>query len=153
MIDNPSDQEIGVEVSGELHTVPPGSETKVSITSGECKIKLAGKDTTVQVSEDGGLINAGGKEYVIWKLLYGVQKDKDELLNERKVDIDSSTYTGDITLIPASQIYIPKDWELGLDEKLPDRKTLMIVEDYQVVSKIFRKEDFRHTYNQMASGN
>ena len=154
-IDNQANFSVSVEVGEDVFEVPAGGRTNASIGEGEHALKISdvtGKvlaDTTIRV-RDGGLINAGGGEYVGWRLLYGMQKDRETLLKEEWVELDSTEYFGDFKLLGPKDFYVEKFWDHGLDERFPDSKSLLLSSDFSIETKLFRESDFETAYQNMA---
>lgn len=156
-LDNPAtDDAVTFEFDGnDKHHVDAGKMEQISLSPGSHKLTLtwdkAGKalDTTISVKE-GGIVQSGKGNYVVWRQLYGVQTERKTLLNEDWAMVDSTRFFGDFKLYSPSDVYIEKNWTLGLEEELPESRTLFVTNDFKVESKIFREKDFVATYRRMA---
>jgi hypothetical protein len=147
VLDNPSSAPVTFKIDeGEAVEVPAQSQKEISLDAGRHHIQVSGqsvveRDTNIQVKE-GGIIHCGFSNYLIFKQLYGLQKDRKTLLHERWVEFDSSKVFGDIRLFPAQELYIEKAWDHGLDEALPESQTLLISNDFKILSKVYRSVEF-----------
>jgi hypothetical protein len=157
-VDNPRSEEVLFVVDGAETKVPAKSKTEMSLSAGRHEVKVLGHDgVQYQAGEfevkEGGLLHSGGTDYIIWRQLYGLQADRQTLLNEDWLSLDSVKVHGDFKLYPDSVVYIEKSWDDGIDDELPKETTLFITSDFVIKSKIFRLEDFVHTYRQLSKGN
>ncbi len=140
------------------YALNPGEKKEISLSEGSHKLSVksdksgAVADTSIQVKE-GGLVHAGGCNYIVWRQLYGLQTDRKSLLNEDWTMIDSTRFLGDFKIHPHNVLYIEKNWTLGLNEEMPDAQTLYITKDYKVESKVFQEMDFVKIYREMAEKN
>ncbi len=156
VIDNAGDQPATVEIGNVKYEIESKQSLEISLDPGEYRISVTSgdgsgkRDTTVDIAE-GGLINAGGGKYLVWKLLYGIADSTRDLITEKRVVLDSVIYKGDIAFIGPKILFVEKSWGLGLEEEFPEDKTLLVTEDYEVVSKIFRKKEFIETYRSFSS--
>jgi hypothetical protein len=139
----------------DAHELAPGEQKVVSLSAGSHALVVKDAqgtvlgDTAIQVKE-GGLVHAGGDNYVVWRQLYGLQTERKTLLNEDWVMLDSTKFFGDIKVYGPDVLYLEKSWDLGLEEPMPEATAMYITKDYQVESKVFRGTDFVKTYRQMA---
>ena len=134
---------VGSKGQGEMGLEPGAHSIKVEV-EGEV---IA--DTTIEI-RGGGILHSGAQTYLIWRQLYGLQNDRETLLNEKWTEFDSLRAFGDFRIYPKTQIFIEQNWDLGLGEDLPDEEVMYISEDFKIQSKIFRAPDFVATYRDMA---
>ena len=137
--------------------VPAHGMQTISLEAGDHKVVVKSMvgavlaDTSFRLAEGReGLVHSGASEYLVWRQLYGLQKDRKTLLNERWVEFDSIKAFGDIKVYPESWLFIEKSWDLGLADDLPESKNLYITKDFEIESKIFRAKEFVKTYKGMA---
>lgn len=155
-LDNPRPEAVEFIFDGGSPTqVGGGASSSISLEPGthQVTIKSDGNvlaDTTFNIKE-AGLVHSGASRYVIWKQLYGLQKDRATLLSERWVELDSIRLYGDFTVYEPNWVYIENNWELGLDEDLPESVTMYITDDFKIESKVFREDGLIATYRQQAS--
>ena len=151
-IDNGSNLTLLVKVGDHNLELGPGERENITCKPGEYTLHIqqhTGElltDTTISVRK-AGLINAGATTYVIWRDLYGLQGDRETLLNEAWVEMDSVEYYGDFKQINPEQLYVESTWDYGLEESFPTSKSLMIFKDFSLKSKIFRQTDFVNEYS------
>ncbi len=156
MLDNPRDTGVTFTFDeGDSHEVAAGALKKITLPEGNHHVVIKTDDgtqigdTTFKLRE-GGLIHSGSSTYVVWRQLYGLQTERETLLNERWVEFDSIRAKGDLKVYQPNWLYVEKNWEKGLDEELPGATTLYITKDYVIESKIFRSKEFIETYRNMA---
>ncbi|MCB9232204.1 MAG: hypothetical protein H6581_11100 [Bacteroidia bacterium] len=155
-IDNSSKNSVIVTVDGAQHDLGAGERKSIKLSAGQHSLKIrdvTGKslaDTTFSLAE-GGLINAGGGEYVIWKTLYGLQKDRATLLHEEWVEMDSTEFFGDFKLIGPKTSFVEQTWDHNLDQDFPTSQKLLIFSDFVIESKLFREKDFKAEYRRMST--
>ena len=151
VIDNQGDSPVAVEIGRTRHELGPHSSISVKLKPEQFHVKITAGDSILKegdiVVEKGGIVNASSEPLILWKELYGLQKDRSSLLDEQDVELDSITYRGDFTVLTPSQVYVEKDWDKDLDQAFPESKPLMVFSDFIIISKVFRKEDFVTTYN------
>lgn len=157
-VDNPRSEEVMFVVDGKEVKVPAKSKTELSLSAGRHQVKVVGHNGVEFQSgefevKEGGLLHSGSTDYIIWRQLYGLQANRQTLLNEDWLSLDSVKVHGDFKLYPDSVVYIEKSWDDGIDDQLPKETTLFITSDFVIKSKIFRLEDFVHTYRQLSKGN
>jgi len=156
VLDNPRSEAVEFIFDGGSATeVAGGSSSSISLDPGSHQVTVKSNgsilaDTTFDLKE-AGLVHAGSSRYVIWKQLYGLQKDRATLLSERWVELDSIRVYGDFTVYEPEWLFIENDWELDLDEDLPESVTLYITDDFKIESKIFREADLITTYREQAA--
>ena len=155
-LDNPRDEAVTfVFDGGEGHEVDAKSMEVIDLDAGNHSVKVtnaAGEilgDTTFRLKE-AGIVHSGAGNYLIWRQLYGLQKDRKTLLNESLVAFDSVEVMADLKVFPPEWLYIEKSWDYDLDEEMPQSKTLPMNKDFVIESKIFRSKDFVDTYKNMA---
>ena len=154
-IDNSSDRSVNVKIGEDAYTLAPGSRQKVKVSAGDQRLVISNSkgevqsDTTIRIKE-GGVINAGKGNYVIWRDLYGLQANRETLLNEEWIELDSVEYFGDFKLIDSSHVYVESNWSYGLEQNFPNSQKLMIFKDFAIESKVFRQSDFVSEYNRRA---
>lgn len=108
-------------------------------------------DTSFELKEK-GIVHSGAGTYLIWRQLYGLQKDRATLLNERWVEFDSTRAFGDFRVFPPEQVFIEGNWDYTLDEDLPDAETMYISTDFEIHTKVFRAKDFVELYKNQGGG-
>lgn len=142
-----SEYEVGASSSSVINLEPGEYSVSVTTSGGD-----AIGDTTFKLKES-GLLHSGAGNYVVWRQLYGLQKERKTLLNERWVEFDSIRAFGDLKLYPSDWLYIEKNWDYDLDEPLPDAQSLYISSDWVIESKVFRSKEFIETYRELAKRN
>jgi hypothetical protein len=156
MLDNARSSKVTITIDGgEGHSLEPGARKPINLAEGkhEVKIKDSNDSTLVDTTFDlksGGVLHAGGDAYLVWKQMYGIQKDRATVLHEEWVEFDSIRAFGDIKVFPANVPYIEKCWDKGLEEILPQTLTISTTKDYEIQSKVFRGKEFVETYKNMA---
>jgi hypothetical protein len=159
VLDNPRKEAVVFSFDGNTeYTVAAGAQQEISLDEGKHQVTVkndAGQvlgDTTFNLKDE-GIVHAGGSDYVVWRQLYGVTKDRKTLLNEDWTMVDSTKYFGDIKVYPASWLFLDKNWDIPLAEKMPESQALYVNKDYEIQSKVFRAEDFVATYREMSDKN
>lgn len=156
MLDNPRDTAVTFTFdAGESIELEAGGNKAITLEAGNHRVVVKAQDgtqlgdTTFKLRE-GGLVHSGSSNYVVWRQLYGLQSERETLLNEHWVEFDSIRAKGDLKIYQSNWLFIEKNWEKGLDEELPGSTTLYITKDYVIESKIFRSKEFIETYRNMA---
>ncbi|HHG85521.1 MAG TPA: hypothetical protein ENJ82_12310 [Bacteroidetes bacterium] len=158
VLDNPRDVAVTFIFDGNSqHDLAANSSSTIDLEAGKHRVEVRSVggeilgDTTFQLKADGeGLVHSGGSNYLIWRQLYGLQKDRKILLNERWVEFDSIRAFGDLKVYPKSWLFVEKSWDLGLEDELPASKTLYMTDDFSIEAKLFRTPEFIKTYKGMA---
>ncbi len=156
VLDNPRAEGVVFSFDGsDDYALAAGEMKTISLSEGPHAIVVKSNggqvlgDTTFNLKEK-GLVHSGSSGYVVWRQLYGVQKDRKTLLNEDWTMVDSTRYFGDIKIYPATWLYLESNWDLGLDQPLPESTTLYVTKDYKIESKVFRETEFVTTYKAMS---
>jgi hypothetical protein len=104
---------------------------------------------TISITSE-GLLNPTKAFYVVHKELYLIDQSKYEdhavnALQRQDHEIAGKTYQDvDFTMFE-DQAFIPKAWDFGIDEELPEEiKTTS--GDFQVISKLYRVADLEKTW-------
>lgn len=145
-----------VTIDGKSYDLPPGGRQNISLDQGKHSLvvkDVTGKpiqDTSFQVNK-AGIVNAAKGEYVIWKTLYGMQKNREVLLKEEWVEMDSTEFFGDFELLGPEIPFLESNWNYGLDDAFPAAQKLMIFSDFVVESKVFREIEFKNEYRRIAA--
>lgn len=158
LLDNPRDTAVTFVFDGSTHhDVPAQSHTSISLEAGQHQVEVRDvsgsvlADTTFKLKADAeGLVHSGATNYLVWRQLYGLQKDRKTLLNERWVEFDSIRAFGDLKVYPKSWLFVEKSWDLSLEDELPTSKTLYMTDDFSIESKLFRTPEFISTYKNMS---
>lgn len=157
-LDNPRAESVEFVIDGsQTHAVPGNSTELISVDPGSHTVRVIGQtgeviaDTSFNLREE-GILHSGASTYVVWRQLYGLQKDRKALLNEQWVEFDSVRTFGDFKVYSPEWVFIEKSWDYGLEDPLPDAQTLYITSDFLLESKVFRAKDFVNTYRNMAKG-
>lgn len=157
LLDNPRNVPVEFVLDGSSHSVGPETSQSISLDPGNHSVKVLSNngevlaDTTFRLGE-AGVLHSGASTYVVWRQLYGLQKDRSTLLNERWVEFDSIRTYGDFKVYDPAWVYIEKSWDYGLEDPLPDAQSLYITSDFLIESKIFRSKDFVEAYRDLAKG-
>lgn len=155
LIDNGATETRTVELDGVKYDLAAGKSEAIDLVAGEHKLSVkdvAGTallDTTFTANGP-GIVNAGPEGYVLWKLFYGLAKDRENAMKEDWTEIDSVKYFGEFKYYPPGTPYISKVYDLGPDEPVESEKNLVITKDYKVVRKLFRMEDFVKKYAEIS---
>ena len=155
-LDNPRDVAVTITFDGEnSHELAAGEMKKIDLPAGDHRVVVKSEDgttlgdTTFQLRE-GGLVHSGSSSYVVWRQLYGLQTERETLLNEHWVEFDSIRAKGDLKVYKPNWLFVEKSWDKDLDEDLPASTTLYITKDYMIEAKLFRSKEFIETYRNMA---
>jgi hypothetical protein len=106
------------------------------------------KKQQVDISGD-GLLNIGKMPYVRWTNVY-VKPGTDtaafqRLIKSKKISLNGFEYDGDLELFPANQLFIARNWNLGLQQAFPSE---MHTDQHVLLrSKIFRQDDFEAAFD------
>jgi hypothetical protein len=157
VLDNPRDESVTFAFDGNNeHQVKAGEQITIDLPSGDHSIEIrnnAGEvlaDTSFRLrADDEGIVHSGASTYLVWRQLYGLQEERKTLLNERWVEFDSIRAFGDIKVYPPEWLFVPKTWDLGLDDEMPNSRTLYMTDDFKIEAKVFRADDFVNTYRSM----
>ena len=155
LIDNGADESRTIELDGKKFTLGPGKSEKIDLEAGVHKLTVkdvagvAMLDTTFE-AKGAGMVNAGLDGYVMWKLFYGLAKDRETALKEDWTEMDSVKYFGEFNYYPPNTPFVNLSWELGPDEPVEDAKNLVITQDFKVVRKLFRMDDFKKKYEEIS---
>lgn len=156
VLDNPRTEAVVFSFDGkDDHAVGANAFSTISLDAGQHSL-IVKSNNGASLAEgsfsvkEGGLVHSGASNYIVWRQLYGLQNDRKSLLNEDWAMVDSTKFYGDFKVHPDSILFIEKNWNLGLEEKLPETQTLYVTKDYKVESKLFRQADFVATYRAMA---
>ena len=160
-IDNGGEETMTVVVDNIRHDLQPGQRVLVQLEPGPHRVTVAGPDGKIRSEEniqvvEGGLINAAGAEFLIWKEVFAPQSSlefRKTLLKPEKLKIDKLVYEVEYTMLPQDQLYIEKIWDLGLEESFP--KTvhgweLEAEKQYMFKTLLVRKSDFPEVYMKAA---
>lgn len=152
VLDNPRDEAVTFTFDKETkYKLGPFEHGEIKLEPGEHHVRVVGRgdtlfgDTTFTMRE-GGIVHSGGSSYLTWRQLYGLQTDRATLLNEAWVEIDSARAFGDFKVYTPRELFLEKTWDYGLDEELPESRTLMVTSDFVVESKVFRAKEFLDAY-------
>lgn len=155
VLDNPREEEVVFEFDGsERYELASNGQEEISLDPGQHSVRVldnAGEvlgDTTFNLKEE-GIVHSGAATYVVWRQLYGLQSERETLLNEKWVEFDSIKTYGDFKIYRPEWLYVEKNWDYGLDEDLPDSRSLYINKDFLIESKVFRSKDFISKYKEM----
>ena len=162
LIDNPTNEEINIELDSKKYKIPALKDITISIKKWEHNLVIINKDN--KNSEDikntkkekikhfiikenipnkTHLLNPTESDYIIWKTYYSIHKEPipDEFLS--KIKINWVKYEWFFEKI--NWIFIENNWDYDLKTKEPDtievewrRKTIK--------SKIWRIKDFKEEY-------
>ena len=156
-IDNGGEDVLTVVVDQTRHDLQPGQRTLVELVPGQHQISVAGpdgkvrRDTSVQIV-DGGLINAAGAEFLVWKEVFAPQSSlelRKALLKPDKLSINNFVYEIEHMFLPNDQLYVEQFWDLGLMEDFPKKVRgwdLEADKQYMFKTKLVRKSDFAEVY-------
>lgn len=158
VLDNPRNEKVIFAFDGSNnHEVAAGESANIDLEPGDHKVEIrnsAGEvlaDTTFNLKQDGeALVHSGASSYLVWRQLYGLQDNRKTLLNEMWVEFDSVKAFGDIKVYPPGWLYVEKTWNLGLEDEMPDAKTLYMTSDFKIETKVFRSREFVETYKRLA---
>jgi hypothetical protein len=147
-IDNPSNASFTVIIDNHSYQIKAMGSTEILLSKGKYIIKIL-KDSiskqsirteTLVIRED-GIINICNAEYVFIQQVYGKSTNTTAASTQNnEVVLNNYTYHGQIQKIGKDQIFIPKTWNLGLNEKF--RISENILGKQKVISKIFRCNEF-----------
>ncbi|MEM7035622.1 MAG: hypothetical protein AAF570_01510 [Bacteroidota bacterium] len=158
VLDNPREEAVVFTFnSTDGHEVAAQTSATISLDPGTYRVEVTDKsgevlgDTTFKLSDGKeGIVHSGGSNYLVWRQLYGLQKDRKTLLNERWVEFDSIRTYGDFKVYPKSWLFIEKNWDHDLNTPLPESRNLHITKDFVIEAKVFRTDDFIETYRKLA---
>ncbi len=156
ILDNPSSETATFTFDGgESLKVKAGGNASISLEAGSYQVVVKLGDSTVADTtfdlKNGGIIHSGQSKYVIWKQLYGLQKDRTTLLNERWSNLDSVRVFGDFIIYEPEWVFLEKNWDYGLNDEFPKSKTMYITEDFKIESKVFRSGDMIAYYKTLVA--
>ena len=153
-LDNASDQDLIVQIDELTIEMQKGTYKQIQLDNGMHKLSLqdaSGKvleETSFKVYE-GGLLNLGKTNYLIWVDLYGDPELRKTQLDEDWMDIGNQSFFGQFERLDPSKIYVEKKWDYGLDEAFPDDLLgwQMTQERWIIKRKLFRQTEFVDAYN------
>jgi|688.fasta_scaffold352331_3 hypothetical protein len=152
VIDNPSNYKLSVFLDEETFILAPKNSIEISVSHGKHQVRVIENSSKIEkfiwkdlAIKSDGILNISGSEYVIEHCIFNNFENTTTKDNKKKsVIINDFTYYGNLELIKADSIFIPKSWDRGLEENIssiddvnPRNKTL---------SKIFRVGDFENDF-------
>jgi hypothetical protein len=156
-VDNGGNAYLKVYIDAQSYVLEPGMTKALSLDEGLHSIKVMDikdevlRDTVFEVSE-GGLLNLGRSEYLIWKDVFSPQSTlpyRQELLDSRELVIDKKVFSIEYDTLPRNQLYVEQYWDYGLEESFPEKVygwELDKGEKYMFKTKLVRKDQFVDTY-------
>lgn len=156
-LDNPLSDSIYVNIDGDkIFAIAPHSLKTVKIKAGKHTFEtIISQNRNKKMIQSGyfdsttdGLLNVTKSAYVVWKDIY-MKEEKEEYydnLDEKIVEINGREYMGDIKLFDETAIFIPKEWDYGVNKPFPDQVNLGN-QPFVIKRKIYYKEDFIREYN------
>ena len=153
-MDNASDQDLIVQIDELRIEMNKGAYTRIQLDEGMHKIIVqdaGGKvleESSFRVYE-GGLLNLGKTNYLIWVDLYGDPELRKSKLEEDWLDIGKQSFFGQFERVDPSKLYVERKWDYGLDEAFPDDLLgwQMTQERWIIKRKLFRETEFVEAYN------
>jgi len=152
-IDNPTTQNITVQIDNQTYQVPAGQYVKVEVSTGTHTLTcnetgLSGTELVISPVKQ-GVINPTKSKYVIYNIIY-TEKDLSSQFKPYNVEgreIYSLLGAPEVT----DALFIP-DFTMGnggnIDEKEPSIKSYnKFNQDYSFLVKIFRLNDFFEFYD------
>lgn len=157
-LDNARAESVTFAIDGENHRVDANSRKKIQLDPGNhtAQIALTNGEAIGEKAFDlkeGGVLHAGGSEYIIWRQLYGLQSNRKDLLNEEWLKLDSLKVFGDFKQFPEDFFFIEKTWDHDLEDEFPESQSLYITSDFSIESKIFREDELIDTYRSLSQRN
>lgn len=153
-MDNSSDQDLIVLIDELQYDMKAESYTKIKLEKGVHTLIV--QDASGKVLEEdsfrvyeGGLINLGKTNYLIWVDLYGDPELRKTKLEEDWLDIGEQSFFGQFERLDPSKLYVEQKWDYGLDDAFPDDLLgwQMTQERWIIKRKLFRETEFVQAYN------
>ena len=155
VIDNPLEENVKVFIDGKEILLKSNSVKIMKVSQGiNHVISILNTGDTVLNEHinifNGGILNITNSEYVIWRDVFCEEEDYQEFrakLNLKDtVTIDGLEFI-DIDLEITNASFIVKNWDIGLDKKMP--KTVEIGDDehFKIISKIYRSIALKDAFN------
>lgn len=154
IVDNPSKDLLVLNFDGESYEIPSLSSITLHLVKGEHKISATvdGEEIyneTLSITNE-GLLNPTKSIYVLHKELYLMDQTKydgyaEKALNRKDHQVANKTYQDVDFEVFEEQSFIPKNWDFGMNEDLPEEiKTSN--EKFEVISKLYRISDLEKTW-------
>ncbi len=158
LLDNGGETPLRVTIDAVAYTMPAGSLLRIDLEPGLHQFSIKGEDQKIleegsfQVVE-GGTINAGKIEYLIWTEWYGDQGPKEEVLKQEWIKVDDTEIFGEFERIPGESIYMERRWDFNLDEDLPESVKAWELTDkrWVVKRKLFHLDDAMMHYQTVSA--
>jgi hypothetical protein len=155
-MDNAGEANLRVVIDELAYQMPAGSHQRIELEPGLHTLSIQGEEgkildeTTFSVVQ-GGLLNLAKSTYYIWVDLYGEASLRDEVLDEKWIEIGNESFFGEFMKIPPEKLYAEKKWDFGLDEGFPDDLYgwKITQEKWIIRSKLFREEGLIQAYKEM----
>lgn len=149
-IDNPAAQDWVVHIDGDMHNIPAGQSQTLRLSQGNHTLVFKGSsvlDTqlTFQVQNE-TFIHPPGYKYLIWKDLYGSQKNRNVLLKENAFEMDSVIYQVDVRYLDTTKLIHPREWDFMPDEDFESSILLRQDQDEALRMRLLREKDFPEAY-------
>ncbi|MEM7368244.1 MAG: hypothetical protein AAF587_06545 [Bacteroidota bacterium] len=155
-MDNSSDQDLIVNIDELSYNMKAGQYTRIQLDKGVHKLVLQDEEGKVLEEEsfrvyEGGLLNLGKNNYLIWVDLYGDPELRKSKLEEDWLDIEGDSYFGQFERLDPSKIYVERKWDYGLDDAFPDDLLgwQMTQERWIIKRKLFRESEFIEAYKSL----
>ncbi len=154
IVDNPSNDVLILNVDEKEHEIASNSFIKLDLVKGEHLFKASIKgeelfNETLSITSE-GLLNPTKAVYVVHKELYLLNQDEYETFAAQALDrqdhlIADKTYEDVDFLVYDAQTFIPKNWDFGVDQELPEEIKTSVGE-HKVISKIYRISNLEKTW-------
>jgi hypothetical protein len=154
VVDNPSNDVLVLILDGKDYELLSNSFLELDLVKGEHHFiaTVAGKEIfneTVSITNE-GLLNLTKSTYVVHKELYLLNQDEYETHAVKALDrqdhlIANKTYEDVHFVVYEGQVFIPKNWDFGIDKELPEEIKTSVGE-YEVISKLYRLSSLEKTW-------
>lgn len=155
IIDNPLKGSVKVFIDGKEILLKSNSVKTMKVSQGiNHVISILNTGDTVLNEHinifNGGILNITNSEYVTWRDVFCEEEDYQEFrakLNLKDtVTIDGLEFI-DIDLEITNASFIVKNWDVGLDKKMPKTVEIGDDENFKIVSKIYRSIALKDAFN------
>lgn len=155
IIDNTLNESISVQIDEENFTIESNSYKELEINKGNHNVVSISRngDTLLNAIiniDNEGVLNASNITYVLWSDIYCEEKDYNTYKTNLELQ-DTVTFDGlyfvEIDFKFYNEDFIPKTWDIGLNEIMPESVELTENSNYKILSKVFRPSEIKEEFN------
>lgn len=155
MLDNNLNESLNIEINKTTYSLNPNSFEEIELKTGNYNfLSYTNNNDTIQNTSininDIGIINASNTRYILWTDIFCEEEDygkyKSKLNLQDTVLVDGLEFIN-IDFKFLNNPFIKKNWDIGLNEKMPDSTTLGKEDNFKIISKIYRPKDIKKEFN------